>query len=63
MGYKAAKELVVNNSALKLWHKVANQNAKGFFKSLGRYTAVFFAEIEREVVYESIYTDNGIDDV
>ena len=51
MGYKkAAKEFGVPRNTLKRRHLGINKNAKGTSKILGSYTAVFSADIERELV-------------
>ncbi len=60
MGYKkAAKEFGVPRNTLKRRHLGKNKNAKGSSKTLGRYTAVISAAIERELV-QYILTMEGM---
>ena len=60
MGYKkAAKEFGVPRNTLKRRHLGINKNAKGSSKILGSYTAVFSADIERELV-QYILTMEGM---
>ena len=60
MGYKkAAKEFGVPRNTLKRRHLGINKNAKGSSKIPGSYTAVFSADIERELV-QYILTMEGM---